>query len=221
MEYKSFEFELKDSTEEGRVTGFASTYGDLDSYRDIVMPGAFTKTLNERKDRIPFLWEHDKPVGDGTATDTAKGLIADSMLFPELSTFGDHMALLRRRVVKSMSIGYKTMKDGWDKAKDARLLHEIKLYEISYVLFPANEQAMIDGVKSDDRHFAALRMLYEFQNEIKAGRAISAATRAKLLSAIETIQSLLADAEADEKSKEPPPHSGDILDVLRDIRKSR
>jgi HK97 family phage prohead protease len=40
------------------VTGIFSVFGNIDSYKDVVMPGAFTKTVAERKDEVFHLWQH-------------------------------------------------------------------------------------------------------------------------------------------------------------------
>lgn len=45
---------------EGRVVqGFASVFGNVDCYGDIVHAGAFKKTIKEQADRIKHLWQHD------------------------------------------------------------------------------------------------------------------------------------------------------------------
>jgi len=41
------------------VTGYASVFGVLDSYDDIVHPGAFAKTIQEQAGRVKHLWQHD------------------------------------------------------------------------------------------------------------------------------------------------------------------
>ena len=47
-------------TGDGNVEGYASLFGEIDQARDMVMPGAFTKTLAQRGlRRIPMLFQHD------------------------------------------------------------------------------------------------------------------------------------------------------------------
>ena len=51
---------------DGTVEGYASLFGEVDQARDMVMPGAFTRTLAQRGLRkIPMLFQHDpaEPVG--------------------------------------------------------------------------------------------------------------------------------------------------------------
>ena len=51
-----------DGLDEGVFTGYASVFGNVDSYGDIVQPGAFKDSLDawRASDRqIPLLWGHD------------------------------------------------------------------------------------------------------------------------------------------------------------------
>lgn len=41
------------------VTGIFSVFGNIDQYKDVVMPNSFTKTFAERGDDIFHLWQHD------------------------------------------------------------------------------------------------------------------------------------------------------------------
>jgi phage head maturation protease len=45
---KSFPLEVKELDDAGTFVGFASVYGNVDSYGDIVMPGAFDRTMREK-----------------------------------------------------------------------------------------------------------------------------------------------------------------------------
>ena len=65
-----------------------------------------------------------------------------------------------------LSIGYKTVKADFDRAKGARLLKELDLGEISVVTFPMNPRATVSAVKSEEA-------------DARARAIISAATRAK------------------------------------------
>lgn len=50
---------------EGRFAGYASVFNRLDSGGDVVLPGAFTKSLSKRRGRIRLLFQHDpkEPIG--------------------------------------------------------------------------------------------------------------------------------------------------------------
>src|SRR5688572_29748388 len=61
IEYKSIgtgEMMLKDIDEKkGRVLGYFSKFGNVDSDGDMIMPGSFTKTLKENGHRIKHLYQ--------------------------------------------------------------------------------------------------------------------------------------------------------------------
>ena len=217
-------FEIKAITDEGFIEGIASQYGNIDSGGDIVEAGAFQKSILERGDQIPILAEHNETIGIGQVWDAGTHLAVKAEIFrDEVQKAREYFALAKRKAVKGFSIGYKPYpgKSGWDSSRNARVLKEVKLYEVSLVTFPMNESALIQDVKSEDIDGDLLAIIQQHHHDFKAGRAISAATRAKLMTAVEALQSLLADAEADEKSTQPGNHCKDILDALRDIRNSR
>ena len=53
--------------ESGRFCGYASVFGRVDESGDVVMPGAFSKSLQRRgRDRIRLLFQHDPKEPGGT-----------------------------------------------------------------------------------------------------------------------------------------------------------
>jgi hypothetical protein len=159
IEYKDLELEVKEFAEVGGLTGYLSTFGNLDLGGDIVLPGAFTKTLKDRPVN-PLLWHHDpsepaKVIGSFEATEDAKGLFinADFLPDPDSQNIRTKLMALKAKGVKiGLSIGYQIIRFAWDRVKgDAvRLLQELKLNEGSVTLSPMNEQALVTGVKSDE-----------------------------------------------------------------------
>lgn len=159
VEHKDFELEVKELGETGGLTGYLSTFGNVDLGGDIVEAGAFTKTLKERPVN-PLLWHHDpsepaKVIGSFTATEDTKGLFIDADFLPDPDSQNMRAKLkaLKDKGVKvGLSIGYQVIKFAWDKVagEPVRLLRELKLNEGSVTLFPMNERALVTGVKSDD-----------------------------------------------------------------------
>lgn len=147
MDYKAVSFKSADV--EGRtVRGYAATW-DADSVGDIILQGAFKKTLSERADRVKLLWEHSSPIGKPTLMrEDDVGLYTEALV--SKTRLGDEaLELMRDGVIDQMSIGYsvpesKSFKD----AEGIRNIQEIKLFEFSPVTFPANEKAFILSVKS-------------------------------------------------------------------------
>lgn len=154
-EQKTFPFEVKAIEDTGEFSGYLSVFGNVDSWRDIVMPGAFAETLAEwhSKGRLPpVLWQHrgGEPIGPFTKMqEDQKGLYVEGrLLVNELQRAKEAHALVKHKVVSGMSIGFETIGEEWDKENRVRKLTKVKLWEGSIVTFPANEQAQIEAVKS-------------------------------------------------------------------------
>ena len=162
MEYKSFSkvdlnFEVKVDLKSGQWQGYAAVFGNRDSGGDIIMPGAFTKTLAERgpdgTGKIKCLWEHYEPFGRlVSAKEDDFGLFIVGQATMDAPENKGRLAFMADGVVDEMSIGYSvpagkaTYEDDDDFMFGTRVIHEIKLYECSPVLFAMNELAAITGV---------------------------------------------------------------------------
>lgn len=149
-ETKDFTFEIKELNEEKRIfEGYASVFGNVDAYGDIVQKGAFKKTINERKDKIKILWQHNptQPIGKlSEAKEDNIGLKIKGKI--SKTEKGDEvLQLMKDGVIDELSIGYNTIKKDYDDDGN-RLLKEIKLFEVSPVTFAANPLAGVTSVKS-------------------------------------------------------------------------
>lgn len=132
------------------VEGYASVYGNIDSYRDIVMPGAFAKDLLENGSDRPILWQHrsDEPIGIGTFEERTEGLFV-SIKMPKADEFVCNRVMPQIKIgaIKGLSIGYWTIIEEYDREQRVNRLKECKLRETSAVTFPANEMAQITAAK--------------------------------------------------------------------------
>lgn len=140
--------EIKDISETGAFDGILSTYGNIDLGGDMVMPGAFAKSIKDRGTEIPLLWQHqsDNPIGTLVLQDGPDALRVKGQLLMELPEARKAYLLAKARIVKGLSIGFETVKDAIEDG--VRKLKEIKLYEGSMVTFPMNESAVITAVKA-------------------------------------------------------------------------
>ena len=156
MEKKSFRLEIKELGEDGSFDGYASVFGNVDSYNDIVESGAFTKTLQEQK-QFPLLWSHNpyEPVGIMEGDQDKKGLKILGKLNLEVQRGRELYALLKQKAIKGLSIGYDTIKQAWDN--EVRKLQEVRLWEVSLCTFPANPEATVEAVKSVDDIIAKIK----------------------------------------------------------------
>lgn len=148
MEEKAFKFQVKAVKANGEFEGYASTFGNVDSYNEVVVSGAFKKTLQEKK-AFPLLWYHDPKdvIGVVEAEEDKKGLRVQGKLNLDVQSAREKYALLKQKAIKGMSIGFRTIKDKIED--DIRYLLELELGEVSLGTFPVNEEAFVDTVKSE------------------------------------------------------------------------
>ena len=141
---------------EGRIEGWASTYGgDADHHGDVVAEGAFKASLARRKaagDLPVMLWSHDLDVPVGRWTDFAedpKGLHVRGAINLKTTRGRDAFEHVRAGDATGLSIGYRIPEGGRSYAgQGAFVLSEVDLFEVSIVALPANPNARITGLKS-------------------------------------------------------------------------
>lgn len=150
---------------EGIVECFAAGIGNKDRTGDIIVPGAFTKTLQTIKPRV--VWGHDwnHPIGKvleiyevgpddprlpAKMRESRTGGLYCKVQFNLKSEKGREAfhQVLFFGAEQEWSIGYKTKDSEYDGRLQATLLKEIALYEISVVLHGANFMTGTISVKS-------------------------------------------------------------------------
>ncbi|RVL53948.1 HK97 family phage prohead protease [Sinorhizobium meliloti] len=162
MKTKDFSLQVKELTEDGTFEGYGSIFGNVDSYGEKVMPGAFVESLARHKregSSVLMLWQHNpnEPIGvwEDLAED-AKGLWGKGHLILEVQKAREIHALMKRKAIGGLSIGYRETDTDQDGA--VRVLKKLDLYEISPVSFPANRRARIEAVKSERMEEFACRL---------------------------------------------------------------
>jgi len=127
-------------TFKGYAAVFDSWSDDLGGFREKIRPGAFAKTLSEKR-AIKMFWNHNTDIplastrGSLTLTEDDKGLLAEAKL-PDTTAGRDMAKLIADKTVDSMSFGFQTIKDAWDKEDSNRAereLIEVRLWEVSPV----------------------------------------------------------------------------------------
>lgn len=150
MPVRGFGLEIKQVNDEGTFHGKASVYEVQDLTGDIVERGAFAQTLSSSGSSRPLLWGHDSdvPIGTVTLKDSPEALLVSGRIVTTVQAGKEALDLMRAGAIGGLSIGYQTVKSAWDEVAQARRLQEIRLWEVSLVVFPACEGATITGVKS-------------------------------------------------------------------------
>jgi Escherichia/Staphylococcus phage prohead protease len=132
--------------------GHGSTFGNVDLGDDIVMPGAFKRSLAEhrkggvlpqmfwmhRPEQVPGKWLEMQEDSKGLLV---KGVLAETPLGDEMHT------LLQMKAVRGLSIGFRTKDQDFDK-DGHRLLKEVDLWEVSLVSLAMNPLAQVSAMKS-------------------------------------------------------------------------
>lgn len=159
ISFKNYNATIKDlDVATGIVTGYFSQFNSIDLDGDVIMPGAFTKTIAERgpdssKPEIAYLWQHDttKPLGKLLVLrEDNFGLYFEAKMSD--TTWGeDALKLYRDGVITQHSIGYQVIKSvetQMDMEEEVEQIYEVKLWEGSAVTFGANPNTPFTGFKS-------------------------------------------------------------------------
>lgn len=133
-----------------KIEGYAAVFNqlseDLGGFREMIKPGAFTKTLKTADVRA--LWDHnaDFPLGRlkaGTLdlSEDSKGL-KFTIVPPDTQYARDLLVSIERGDVDQMSFGFFTVTDEWNQQDKEyiRTLIEVELFDVSPVTFPAYPQ---------------------------------------------------------------------------------
>lgn len=170
---KAFGFSADDVAEDGTFDGYASTtLGEPDSYGDVVMPGAFTKTLarHKAKKSMPMMFfghnADELPIGDWLEmSEDDKGLRAKGRIALDDPLGARVYSALKAGRVRGLSIGYRIPAGGIEpdpEVKGVFRLKEVDLIEVSVVNIPANPDAQVGSVK-------AARAFHQIKAKLAAG----------------------------------------------------
>lgn len=153
--YKSNRLEFKDiDSKKMTVTGYFSKFGNVDSDGDIMMPGAFKRSIAdwgpEGKQRIKHLMNHrpDQPLGRITVLkEDSYGLYYESDLVK--TTFGmDFIKMAEGGIITEHSIGFNTLTE--TKGALGNEIKDVKLFEgSSLTAWGANMDTPFLGFKSE------------------------------------------------------------------------
>jgi hypothetical protein len=187
-----------DGLADGQFRALVSVFGNVDSYGDVVVPGAFKNTLADwaaRGEAIPVYYSHqinDPAMNIGwvlEAEETENGLevLAELDLAEDAPPTAKYVHRLLKRPggVRDFSFAYDVV-DGSVKQDEAGNdyfeLRELKLYEVGPTQVGANPATELLAVKRMADH--AERVAAEF----KAGRTLSARNEQTLKDALEALQ---------------------------------
>jgi HK97 family phage prohead protease len=175
-EYKTISFTgFKMEEDKGIVEHLVSIFGVEDLGGDVVHPGAFTKTIQERGERIRVLDSHQRGsilnvLGktlslkeiprDKLPTEVLSeypkatgGLWARTQFLLDTPEGKGAFSRIKAGAVDEFSFGYDTLDEDFSDNKEGhevRNLRTLRLWEYSPVIFGMNPATTITGVKSED-----------------------------------------------------------------------
>lgn len=172
---------------------FAS-FGNVDSDGDLLVKGCFAKSINDRgpesstNRKIAFLWQHDMrdPIGKIMKIEEREdGAYATVQLsdFDAVPNAKRAYYQLQEGTLNQFSFGFNYIWDkmDYDEEKDAFIIMEVKLYEISVVTMGANEETEyigeIDDMKAfvrdlKEKNLAKYNELKQAINEVEPPKAL-------------------------------------------------
>lgn len=168
--------------------GYGSTYGNQDSYDDIMVEGCFDESIKTIKPSLLWMHKMSEPVGIYTEVKSdSKGLFLIGKM-PRKDTLVDGRIIPQIEIgsVRAMSIGYIVQEWYYDEEKNIRYITKCRLIEVSLVGFPANDQAQMTSFKSlniDDLK-KEIKTKREFEKLLKDSGLFSQKSAAYLASMI-------------------------------------
>ncbi len=157
---RDFRLDVKEESiqADGAFEGYASVWDELDAYKEVVIPGAFTKSIGKWQSRgrfPPMLWQHrsGEPIGPITALkEDDRGLfIAGQLLIDDVPRAREARALMKSKAITGFSIGFDPIGEEYDSRAGILKLTELDLWEVSVVTFPALESAGVSGIKAFEK----------------------------------------------------------------------
>lgn len=206
-------------------SGHAASFNSVDSYGTAFLPGAFKKTISERKDKIPVLWNHNPDVPVGKHLDMREddlGLFVDVGIADDGADGSVLLKRLRFGVPLGLSFGFETIKSRRYEEGDkldfsnapefyktpegrewVRVIEEVRYWESSPVTFPANQNSTIDDIRSAHLEQQA-GFLTSLLEDLRAGKIGDTDARHTLLQDIVAASQQRAEPKPDPSAGTTP-----------------
>lgn len=189
------------------VTGYLSSFDNIDSDKDIILKGAFAKSITENFEKLRFLHQHQwsQPLAKfSVLKEDSFGLYFETTPIPETTLGNDTITLYKSGIYDEHSIGFQVIKADYDSNTQIRNIKEVKLYEGSVVTLGANSNTPFMGFKG-----ASVDQIEEEQDKIihvikKGGISPDMALRLEFAIKMLRKQAYLAGKNHSEPSKDTP-----------------
>ena len=166
--FQQIRADLQD-TDYGVVEGYASVFGNVDSYGTTIANGAFQSTLADGLSKVKVLWNHDwdNPIGKVLeAREDSNGLFVKCQFSLGVEKAKEVFTLIKDQVIDSFSIGFNIL--DYEITNDQYVIKSVELWDVSPVTFPANREAKITACRSIKEH------LDDANNDAATGAIVTA-----------------------------------------------
>lgn len=169
--------QIKAVSEKGVVSGYASIFGNVDLGGDVIVgPDPFKEIVRTTDGKVLHLYAHDSygytpsaglPIGKADVEQDEKGLYFESQLLMADPFVKERIyPHMKEGTLDGMSIGYDVLPFGsdYDEESRARVLRNLKLWEISACVWGMNPEARIESVKTRAKAVTNIR---EFEDLLR------------------------------------------------------
>jgi len=169
LQYKALENSIKDiDTGKGIVKFAFAHFSSIDSDGDIIVKGAYTKTIAEGKDRIYHYKNHDPNIAIGKPLEiyeTSEHAVMVSQLSKN-SSGRDALIEYQEGIIKEHSQGFYIPKGKQERKSDANYIYEVTLAEASTLTkWAANPNTPVFEVKAQQLE----TLITELTKRLKVG----------------------------------------------------
>lgn len=149
--------------EEGQFRALVAVFGNVDSYGDVILPGAFSDDVARwaAGDVLPVVWSHQwtdpfAHIGEAlSAQETTEGLEVVGQLDLDNPTGEQVYKLLKGRRVSQFSFAFDLLDGGWGVREDANgepvevfEIRKVRTHEVGPCLVGVNQSTELIDVKS-------------------------------------------------------------------------
>lgn len=178
ISYKYFKIDrTKVDSSSRKISGYAAVFGNIDLAGDLIVKGAFAKSIQERGpgttngNKIAFLYQHTMAQPLGLITKLLEddyGLYFEAVM-SETQFCSDVLTQILDGTLDQFSIGYNYVWDKveYDSDKEAFICLELYLAENSIVTLSCNPLAQFEGMKSEDRENQRITLRDALEAELK------------------------------------------------------
>lgn len=211
------------------IKAYALAFGNVDSWGDIIAPGAVDSFLkSEDFSRMALCYQHDTREVIGVITDAGvdeKGMWIEADVLPT-TTGKDVQTLIRAGAIKEFSIGYYADEYHYERregyAQEIRILDAITVVEVSPVTRAANDKAVLIDAKNDPQKADEVKTINPntseetMEQEIKNLQAELKSAQAEAKAAKDAADAMQADLKSAQETAEK--QAGEINNLDESVK---